>query len=186
MSLLVVLTGFAAGLWGITTLLAIVRDPNIEMAIYPLIIEAILVFLFLICRKKYKSPEYQAKMQRAKEARAAYEATAPERKQRNDELRAQRAELRRQATTVVSTRLIGDSAAEYKKSVGNMVVRGAVGSLFGPVGAAVGMATTKSKNKNKNKRRFLVKYEDGHIEEAEVRVGSIFYKHYMEKLEWED
>lgn len=183
MSFLVVVTGFAAGLWGLTTLLAIVRDPNIEMAIFPLLIEAVLVFLFLKCRKKYKSPEYKEKQKKAKEEK---EELRERRKVYLEKYNQEQKENKRQRNTVVSTRLIGDGAAEYKKSVGDMVVRGAVGSVFGPVGAAVGMATAKSKNKNKNKRRFLVKYADGRVEEMEVTVGGILYKHYMNHLEWED
>lgn len=98
----------------------------------------------------------------------------------------ERAEAKRKRTTPVSARLLGVSAAEYKRSVGSMAVRGAVGSIFGPGGAMIGMATTKNKNVNKDMRRFLVKYEDGHIEEEEVKVGSILYNRYMELLEWDE
>ena len=96
-------------------------------------------------------------------------------------------EKERLRTTVVATRLIGEGAAEYKRSVGDMLVRGAVGGILGgKAGATLGMATTKSRNTNRNVRRFLVKYLDGHIEEQEATIGSARYKEYMDHLVWEN
>lgn len=103
-----------------------------------------------------------------------------------EEERARKAEAARLRTTIVATRLLGEGAAEYKKSVGSMATRAAVGSLFfGAAGGAIGAATAKSKNVNKNVRRFLVKYLDGHIEEKEAIIGSAQYNTYMSYLEWD-
>ena len=135
--------------------------------------------LFLICLKKYKSPKYQSKQQKAREDYARI-------KEGNAKYKAIKRERDRQHYTPVSTRLLGESAAEYKRSVGSMAVRGAVGSILGPGGALIGMATTKNKNVNKDKRRFLVKYEDGHVAEEEVKVGSAKYDLYMQLLEWDE
>lgn len=177
MSFLVAITGVGSVLWLliILTLGGEFADPDATK--FLMVFDAIHIVLFLICLKKYRSPEYKAKQQKAREDLAAYKAADQER-------RAIGAERRRRATTVVSARLIGASAPEYKKSVGDMAVRGAVGGLFGPAGAVIGMATAKDKNVNKGKSRFLVKYEDGHIEEKEAAVGDPLYKVYMEHLEW--
>ena len=178
MGCLVAITGVGAVFWLLVMLILVgeVRDTDAMTVL--LIFEAIHLFPFLIFLKKYRSPEYKAKKKKAKEDLAVQKAAAQERKRQMEE-------RQRLATTVVSTRLIGESAAEYKKSVGDMVVRGAVGGLFGPAGAVIGMATAKDKNVNKRKRRFLVKYEDGHIEEKEASIGEPLYKVYMEHLEWE-
>lgn len=183
MSFLVVMTGFAAGIWGISIAIALSTNPSIGAAIFCIYIEVLLLVSFFVCLKKYRSTEYKAKQKKNQEDWATYKAAAPERKRQRDELIAQEAERRRRANTVVSTRFIGASSPEYKKSVGDMIVRGAVGGLFGPVGAVVGMATTKEKNVNKQKRRFLVTYEDGHVEEKEASIGEPLYKLYMERLE---
>jgi hypothetical protein len=184
MSFLVAITGVGSVLWLliILTLGGEFADPDATK--FLMVFDAIHIVLFLICLKKYRSPEYKAKQKKAQEEWAAYKAEAPERKRQREERRAIEAERRRRATTVVSARLIGASAPEYKKSVGDMAVRGAVGGLFGPAGAVIGMATAKDKNVNKGKSRFLVKYEDGHIEEKEAAVGDPLYKVYMEHLEW--
>jgi hypothetical protein len=185
MGCLVSVSGFVAGFWLLITLALWGNASYQESHKIFLIIEAVLVLWFLACLKKIRSPEYKAKQERAREDLAAYKAADAERKQQKAERMAQETERRRRATAVVSTRLIGESAPEYKKGVGNMVVRGAVGSLFGPAGAVIGMATTKNKNVNKGKRRFLVKYEDGHVEEKVVTTSDPLYKVYMEHLEWE-
>jgi hypothetical protein len=176
MGCLVFVTGFGAAFW-LLIILALIGEYGPGVMSVLLIIEALHIFLFVACWKKLNSPEYKAKQQKAREDLAAYKAADQER-------RAIEAERRRRATTVVSARLIGASAPEYKKSVGDMAVRGAVGGLFGPAGAVIGMATAKDKNVNKGKSRFLVKYEDGHIEEKEAAVGDPLYKVYMEHLEW--
>lgn len=110
-----------------------------------------------------------------------------EEKQRWIEEQIKRKEAERKRTTVVATRLIGEGSAEYKKSVGGMIARGAVGGIIGgTAGAALGMATAKNKNTNKDVRRFLVKYLDGHVEEKEATIGSARYKEYMAHLEWDN
>lgn len=177
MGCLVFVTGFGAALWTLVVFILASEVSLQDGLMVLLIFDAIHIVLFLIFMKKYRSPEYKAKQQKAREDLAAYKAAEQER-------RAIEAERRRRATTVVSARLIGASAPEYKKSVGDMAVRGAVGGLFGPAGAVIGMATAKDKNVNKGKSRFLVKYEDGHIEEKEAAVGDPLYKVYMEHLEW--
>ena len=178
MGFLVGITGVGTAFWLLVILILVGEVSDPEAIAVLLFFEAIHLLLFLVCLKKYRSPKYKAKRQKAKEDLAAYKASAPERKR-------QREEDNRRATTVVSTRLIGTSAPEYKKKVGDVLVRGTVGGLFGPAGAVIGMATAKSKDVNKNKRRFLVRYEDGHVEEKEVSVGGSLYKLYMEHLEWE-
>lgn len=178
MGCLVVLFGFAVGILSIATI-GVIADGATD-AIPGLIILLIICLIpFILCLKRYRSPEYQKRMKEAQEKMAEYRANAPERK-------AMRREAERKRTTIVSTRLIGEGSAEYKKSVGNMLVRGAVGGFFaGSAGATLGMATAKSKNTNKKVRRFLVKYLDGHIEEKEATIGSSQYKEYMAHLEWE-
>jgi hypothetical protein len=161
-----------------------------------LLIEAVLVPLFMSLIGKYRDPEYRAEMEerkrKAQEDREYYEklsAGAAEREQLRKkfeaEEQAKKFEAERLQSNIVATRLLGDGSPEYKKSVGSMVARGAVGSIFGSTGSAIGMATTKSKNVNKDVRRFLVKYKDGHIEEKEATIGSKQYKIYMSFLEWE-
>lgn len=177
MGCLVSVTGFGIGFW-LLIILALAGDSSPGAMVVLLIIDAIHVFLFLTCLKKVRSPEYKAKQKKNRDDWVAQKADAQEMKRQRDE-------RRRLANTVVSTRLIGESAPEYKKSVSDVVVRGAVGGLFGPAGAVVGMATTKNKNVNKGKRRFLVKYEDGHIEEKVVTASDPLYKVYMEHLEWD-
>lgn len=171
MSFLVAVTGVGAVFWMLIILILVGEVSDPEAITVLLVFEAIHLFPFLLFLKKYRSPEYKAKKKKAKEDFAAKKAVEQEK--------------RRRATTVVSTRLIGASAPEYKKSVGDVVVRGTVGGLFGPAGAVIGMATAKDKNVNKRKRRFLVKYEDGHVEEKEASVGDPLYKLYMEHLEWD-
>lgn len=188
MSCLVVVLGFAVGLFGLAAIIAVASGEAVGGFIF---IEAVFVTLFCICLKKYKSPEYQEKMKKAREQaqkyREEWKAGAPEREQKRKEELERIRENERLRTTIVSTRLIGEGAAEYKKGVGNMLARGAVGGFFaGAAGAALGMATAKNKNTNKNVRRFLVKYLDGHIEEKEATIGSARYKEYMAHLEWEN
>jgi hypothetical protein len=177
MGCLVSVTGFGVGFW-LLIILALASNSGPDVMAVLLVIEALHIFLFAACLKKVRSPEYKAKQKKAQEDWAIQKAAIKERTR-------QREEKKRRATTVVSTRLIGASAPEYKKSVGDMAVRGAVGSLFGPAGAVIGMATAKEKDVNKRKRRFLVKYEDGHVEEEEVTVNGLLYKLYMEHLEWD-
>ena len=177
MSFLVAITGVLAGAFGIG-MIGMLAGGEVESVVAVLPIEVILIVLFLICLKKYKSPEYQEKRKNAREDYAKL-------KEGRAEYRERKQEIDRKRTTPVSTRLLGESAAEYKRSVGSMAVRGAVGSILGPGGAMIGMATTKNKNVNKDKRRFLVKYEDGHVEEAEVKIGTALYERYMELLEWD-
>jgi hypothetical protein len=186
MGCLVVLFVFAAGFWGLCTIATFV-DGVAAAKVLASIIEIALVALFIVCLKKYRSPENQEKMKKAQEKWAEYKAKAPERNKQQAELQAIRREAERKRTTIVSTRLIGEGSAEYKKGVGNMLVRGAVGGFFaGAAGATLGMATAKNKNTNKNVRRFLVKYLDGHVEEKEATIGSAKYKEYMEHLVWEE
>jgi hypothetical protein len=140
------------------------------------VVIAVIVFLWVLYMNKRHSPANAKKMKEAheKEARVKLEA----KKRWEEEQRLQ--------TTIVATKLLGESAAEYKKSVGSMAARGAVGSLFGPAGAVIGMASAKNENVNKDKRRFLVKYLDGHIEEKEVKKGSEKYEEYMKYLVWDE
>lgn len=171
MGCLVVLFGFGVFLFGGSAIVAIAEGST--DAIPGLIIFAIICLIpFILCLKKYRSPEHQKKRKDAQEKLAAFHAESKE-------------QLRLK-TTIVSTRLIGEGSAEYKKSVGSMVVRGAIGGMLaGSAGATLGMATAMNKNTNKNVRRFLVKYLDGHIEEKEAVIGSSQYKEYMKYLEWE-
>lgn len=178
MGFLVAITGAGAAFWLLVILILVGEVSDPEAIAILLAFEVIHLFLFLVCLKKYKSPEYKAKKKKARENLAAQKAAAQERKYEMEE-------SKRRARAVVSARLIGESAPEYKKSVGDVVVRGAVGGLFGPAGTVIGMATAKDKNVNKRKRRFLVKYEDGHVEEKEASVGEPLYKLYMEHLEWD-
>lgn len=182
MSFMVAITSVGSVLWLLVLLSGEVSDP--EALVFLLFFEAVHIVLFFVCLKKYRSPEYKAKQQKAREDLAAHKAADLEKKRQKEERKAIEERRRMRANIVVSTRLIGESAPEYKKSVGDMVVRGAVGSLFGPAGAVVGMATAKDKNVNKGKWRFLVKFADGHIEEKEVYEGDPLYKVYMEHLEW--
>ena len=170
MGCLVVLLGFAVGIFSIVTI-GVIASGATDAIAGGVILTIITLIPFLLGLKKYRSPENQKKMKDAQERFAKY--------------RANEAELRRKRTTIVSTRLIGEGSAEYKKSVGSMLTRGAIGGMLGgSAGAALGMATTKSKNVNKKVRRFLVKYLDGHIEEKEAEIGSWQYKEYMKYLEW--
>ena len=183
MSCLVVVLGFAVGIIGLSLIISIIQTGFATMAPM-LVFEVLLIIAFCACLKKYRSPEYQEKMKNAQEqTRKNYEewkAGAPERERK-------KREAERLRTTIVSTRLIGEGSAEYKKSVGNVLVRGAVGGILGgTAGAALGAATAKNKNTNKNVRRFLVKYLDGHIEEKETTIGSAEYKKYMAHLEWDE
>lgn len=171
MGCLVVLFGIAVVFGGFTVIGTIVSGATDAI---PGAIFLFIIFLipFLLCLKKYRSPEHQKKMKDDQEKYAQHRANEAERK--------------RKRTTIVSTRLIGEGSAEYKKGVGSMLTRGLVGGMLGgSAGAALGMATTKSKNTNKNVRRFLVKYLDGHIEEREAEKGSWQYKEYMKYLEWD-
>ena len=145
---------------------------------------AVLVVVWVLHMNKTHTPENAEKVQ---QERKKVEQQRAEARKRWEEERAHRKEADRLRTTIVATKLIGEGSAEYKKSVGSMAVRGAVGGLFaGTAGAALGMASAKNKNTNKNVRRFLVKYLDGHIEEKEATIGSAKYKEYMEHLVWEE
>lgn len=161
-----------------------------------IMLEAILIPLFIVLLIKRLDPKYHEKKQerqeKKREEREYWEklnAGAAEREQLRKkfkaEEKAEKFQAERLRTNIVATRLIGEGAAEYKKSVGSMAVRGAVGSVFGPAGTVIGMATAKNKNVKKNVRRFLVKYQDGHVEEKEATIGSKEYKIYMSFLEWE-
>lgn len=176
-----------------------VNGERVDMSFILLVIVVIILCVLI---KKYRDPEVRKKdeenrrkareewknnQRKAREDWEAWKADAPERKRQKEEAQAIRREAERRRTTVVSTRLIGEGSAEYKKSIGGMAFRGAVGGFFaGPAGAVLGMATAKNKNTNKNIRRFLVKYLDGHIEEKEAAVGSSMYKEYMAHLEWDN
>lgn len=190
MSFLVVLLGFGVGFFGLAIVVAVLIG-DYEGVAGLLILETILVWPFIVCLKKYRSPEYQAKLKKrqriAQDNYAKWQAEAPERERMCREEKARKQESKRLHTTIVATRLIGEGSAEYKKSVGSMMMRGAVGGFFaGAAGATLGMATAKNKNTNKNVRRFLVKYLDGHIEEKEATIGSSDYEIYMAHLEWEE
>lgn len=179
MGCLVVLLGFAVGIWGIGIISVIFDGVGVATIVVGTWIEAVLIALFILSLHKYRSPENQAK-------RAEYKAKATEREKLQADIQSIHREAERKRTTIVATRLIGEGSAEYKKSVGNVAFRGAVGGFFaGAAGATLGMATAKNKNTNKNVRRFLVKYLDGHIEEKEATIGSAQYKEYMKYLEWD-
>ena len=183
MGCLLVLFGFGVAFWGFATFMVLVVGGGVDYTIGAIIPLAITLLLFVLCLKKYRSPEYQEKLRKSRES---WEAGAPERERLRKETEARKRDEERKRNTIVSTRLIGEGSAEYKKSVAGMAFRGAVGGMFGGVaGAALGMATTKNKNTNKNVRRFLVKYLDGHIEEQEAKIGSLRYNEYMKYLEWE-
>lgn len=191
---LVILFGFISvyyGIAGIPTMF----DKGMGYFIYALVIEAVMISLFVFFLRRYivsgKWEQHKAKKARKREEsqreREEWIAGAPERERKHKEVLDKKRELKRLRTTIVSTRLIGEGSAEYKKSVGNVLVRGAVGGILGgAAGAALGAATAKNKNTNKNVRRFLVKYLDGHIEEKEATIGSSKYKEYMEHLEWNE
>lgn len=173
---LVYLLGIFGVLWSGGTIVTIVEGDWDSIGLW-IFVEICLIVLFVICLKKYRNPEYQAKLKEKK--RAAQEKWSKQ--------QANAAERKRLQTTIVSARLIGEGSAEYKKSVGSVLTRGAIGGLFaGAAGATLGIATAKNKNTNKNVRRFLVKYLDGHIEEKEATIGSSDYEIYMAHLEWED
>lgn len=173
---LVYLLGIFGILWSGGTIVTIVEGDWDSIGLW-IFVEICLAIAFVVCLKKYRNPEYQAKLKEKK--RAAQEKWSAQ--------QANAAERKRLQTTIVSTRLIGEGSAEYKKSVGSVMMRGAVGGFFaGAAGATLGMATAKNKNTNKNVRRFLVKYLDGHIEEKEATIGSAQYKEYMKYLEWEE
>lgn len=140
-----------------------------------LVIAVVLMIVLIALMPIIKNSEMQKRWEKKRADEKQHWAEEQTRRQETERLR----------TTIVSTRLLGEGAAEYKKSVGSMAARGAVGSLFGPAGAVIGMATAKSKNTNQDVRRFLVKYLDGHIEEKEAIIGSAKYKEYMAHLEWE-
>ena len=190
MGCLVALVLFVLIFWSlvlISGITVVVGEPvaeNIGLLVFIIIVEIALIVFWVWCMNKYHSPENAEKM---KQAREKAEKQRAEAKKRWEEEQARRKEAERLRTTIVATKLIGEGAAEYKKSVGSMAVRGAVGGLFaGTTGAALGMASTKSKNTNKDVRRFLVKYLDGHIEEKEATIGSAKYKEYMAHLVWEE
>lgn len=177
MSFLVVLLGFALGFWGLA-FIVLVADGATDALTGWLIMFIIILVAFLYCLKKYRSPEYQAKLKKAQED---WQASAPERERIRQEEKERKRERERLRTTIVSTRLIGEGSPG--KGVGNMLKRGAIGSILaGSAGAAIGVATAKN---DKNVRRFLVKYLDGHIEEKEATIGSRMYEEYMAHLEWE-
>lgn len=190
MGCLVALVLFILIFWSIlliSGITVVVGEPvaeNIGLLVFVIIVEIALIVFWIWCMNKYHSPENAEKM---KQAREKAEKQRAEAKKRWEEEQARRKEAERLRTTVVATKLIGEGAAEYKKSVGSMAVRGAVGGFIaGSAGAALGMASAKNKNTNKNVRRFLVKYLDGHIEEKEATIGSAKYKEYMEHLVWEE
>lgn len=140
-----------------------------------LIIAVVLLIVLVALIPIVKKSSYQKRWEEKRAAEKRYWEEEHKKKQEAERLR----------TTVVATKLLGESAAEYKKSVGSMIARGAVGSVFGPAGAVIGMASVKSKNTNQNVRRFLVKYLDGHVEEKEAVIGSKQYEVYMAHLEWD-
>ena len=180
MDVLVWLLGFFGVMWGGSIIVTIVEG-NYDLIWFGIFVEICLIALFVICFKRYRNPEYQAKLKekrrKSQEAWAKIQADEAKRKQRE-------AEAERRRTTVVSTWLLGGYTAQKKKT-GNMLKRGAIGGLLGgTAGAALGMATAK--NKNQQIRVFLVKYLDGHLEEKEAAVGTAEYEEYMEHLEWEE
>lgn len=183
MGCLVILLGLLVCFWGMATIVTLVEGV-VAAKILASIIEIALVTIFVICLKEYRKPENREKRIQAQKNADKKRA---EEKQRWIEEQNKRKEAERLRTTVVATRLIGEGSAEYKKSVGGMIARGAVGGIIGgTAGAALGMATAKNKNTNKDVRRFLVKYLDGHIEEKEATIGSARYKEYMAHLEWDN
>ena len=70
-------------------------------------------------------------------------------------------------TTIVST--------DSRKSVSSSVSRGIFGSLFGGLGAVIGVASAK----NKNTTTFLIEYASGRRATKTVKNGSLEYKNLL-------
>ncbi len=70
-------------------------------------------------------------------------------------------------TTIVST--------DSRKSVSSSVARGIVGSIFGGLGAIIGVASAK----NKNTTTFLIEYASGRKTTKTVKNGSLEYKNLL-------
>ena len=66
MSFLVVLLGFGVGFFALSFVVAIFSGA-LDAIAGLVVIEIILVVPFIVCLKKYRSPEYQAKIKKAQE-----------------------------------------------------------------------------------------------------------------------
>lgn len=84
----------------------------------------------------------------------------------------------RAANTIVSTAIVDTTMkSKTKASVGSSVVRGAVGSVFGPVGTIVGAATPKKTTITKAKTvTFSIRYANGECKLETVKNGSARFK----------
>ena len=84
----------------------------------------------------------------------------------------------RAARTIVSTAIVDTTMkSKTKASVGSSIVRGAVGSVFGPVGTIVGAATPKKTTVTKAKTvTFSVRYANGECRLETVKNGSDRFK----------
>lgn len=117
---------------------------------------------------------------RSVEKRAAREAMEadPEYQRRQENLR----RMQEEHETIIEVKLVGGGEVKnHKYGVKGAVVGGLMGGF---TGAVVGSVIPNGKQTQK--QRFLVRYQDGHVETKECKPGSREYETLMLFVKWED
>ena len=186
MRFLVTFLGVLVSLWGTGVVGSAIDGADPYSVGFGLFLEIGLIIPYAICMYIYCRPAYQEKRKKALAARAE----RWEKEARLQKLIKEAREAGEKArTTVVSTRLLGTGASKHKGDLSRAAMGAAVGGLLaGSPGAMLGgIATYQSiRNKKQKIQCFLVKYQDGHVEEREATVGSKEYKLYIEHLVWDE
>ena len=168
---LMVMFGFMAGFWALAMVVGLMEAWDSAVFIVGAVIEAILLWLTLICRKKAplrtKEEVAQMREQADQQWQAAKETWARDREAEQ--------ERKRRDTTPVAAVLISVQS-EYGKKVVGTAARGLIGAaLGGTFGAAVGIATGRVKG-NAKTATFSVKYESGRKGLETVNVNTPRFK----------
>lgn len=162
----------AGGMFLIGFLLAIAKQ--VEIASY-LMAGMMFVLVFILPAMLITDLARRSVAKRA--AREAMEAD-PEYQRRQENLR----RMQEEHETIVEVKLIGGGEVKNHKYGAKGAV---VGGLMGGVpGAVVGAVLPNGKQSQKQK--FLVRYQDGHVETKECKPGSREYEKLIMYVNWED
>ena len=176
MNMKVGLGGVALGFWTLTICAGFSElMPEPDLLVVMLIVEALLIWRFVVNLKIYQSPEYKQKQEDARTERAARKAAAAQRAEETRRKRALQEEAYQRDHTPVSAVLITtqDRTKTSKSAVGAAGRAVIGGALLGPVGALAGAASTGGKTKVVGqKATFSVKYASGRVGTETVEVGS--------------
>lgn len=168
---LMVMFGFIAGIWALAMIVGLMEAWDSAVFIVGAVIEAILLWLTLACRKKAPlRTEDEIAQMRQKAAQDWQDMRESNARYREAERERKRLDNIPVAAVLISVQ------SEYGKKVIGTAARGMIGAVLGGTfGAAVGIATGRAKGRAKT-ATFSVKYESGRKGLETVNVNTPRFK----------